>query len=366
MKQNSNKITIHYIHLRDFNFNTLAERGFSYEREDIDNTEIGADIFFETTDKPYHYTANVNCALRPRLKNGKHPFAIYADYLVGVSLEDEEMEESEIRKRLHSAVRDEVFSSLRAKSWEMTYTSSFPPLIPKIEKECQEEVVREYDKPDEEERDNEEEFDFNTFDVFDDIDNDEEDEDEDNTENEEIQDNFIEAITDIDSGNAKLFRQTTAYKYYYHFFEPVAYNHPDIPALNEAFWESFFQLLFGTDSKASIIIEENNTVELEFCDLILGRRRVSSLNDEEVNLALLNVAIRASREYANSLLCVITERDHAYYHSISTPPIWHEYRNLFTTPDGFISDWREEEAHKLYQKIKRCNDETFLCRMAYM
>ena len=81
-------------------------------------------------------------------------------------------------------------------------------------------------------------------------------------------------------------------------------------------------------------------------------------------MVLMNVSIRATQEYSDSLLSVIWEGPDQRDIDISNPPLWHEYRNLYTLHNGIITRWREREAHKLYQAIRRCNDETFIYRLA--
>lgn len=400
MEEKNGKITILYTHLRNLTFNSLTNRDFKYERQDIEDTELDVDITFQPAEKPYHYNANATCTLRPHLKGDKYPFVIFAEYDIGVSLVDTECEEEAILNRLRSAVGDEAYRNLRVRAWEVTHTSSYPAFIPKAYKECEEEVIRLSDDVDDEmiegkydgevkdEVENEElearaedddcnksddidepltsdfdklldDFIFNSLNELSDSDDDkDEDEDED-------KDPFKSAIMNIAENDTAPFRQTLAYRYYYRFFVPIEYAHPTFSEYSTTFWDSLFQLLFGTDSNANIVINEEGIAELEFEDAIMGRRRVSSLDQEEVSVVLMNVSIRATQEYSDSLLSVIWEGPDQRDIDISNPPLWHEYRNLYTLHNGIITRWREREAHKLYQAIRRCDDETFIYRLAY-
>lgn len=396
MEEKNGKITILYTHLRNLTFNSLTNRDFKYERQDIEDTELDVDITFQPAEKPYHYNANATCTLRPHLKGDKYPFVIFAEYDIGVSLVDTECEEEAILNRLRSAVGDEAYRNLRVRAWEVTHTSSYPAFIPEAYKECQEEVIRLSDDVDDEmiegkydgevkdEVENEElearaedddcnksddldepltsDFDelldnfiFNSLNELSNSDDDKDDDDK---------DPFKSAIMNIAENDTAPFRQTLAYRYYYRFFVPIEYHHPDFERYSDDFWVTLFQLLFGTASKATIVMGEDGRAELEFEDLILGRRRVSSLDQEEVSVVLMNVSIRATQEYSDSLLSVIWEGPDQRDIDISNPPLWHEYRNLYTLHNGIITRWREREAHKLYQAIRRCNDETFIYRLA--
>ena len=395
MEEKNGKITILYTHLRNLTFNSLTNRDFKYERQDIEDTELDVDITFQPAEKPYHYNANATCTLRPHLKGDNYPFVIFAEYDIGVSLVDTECEEEAILNRLRSAVGDEAYRNLRVRAWEVTHTSSYPAFIPKTYKECEEEVIRLSDDVDDEmiedkydgeikdEVENEElearredddcnksddidepltsdfdklldDFIFNSLNELSDSDDDKDDD----------KDPFKSAIMNIAENDAAPFRQTLAYRYYYRFFVPIEYHHPDFERYSDDFWVTLFQLLFGTASKATIVMGEDGRAELEFEDLILGRRRVSSLDQEEVSVVLMNVSIRATQEYSDSLLSVIWEGPDQRDIDISNPPLWHEYRNLYTLHNGIITRWREREAHKLYQAIRRCNDETFIYRLA--
>lgn len=395
MEEKNGKITILYTHLRNLTFNSLTNRDFKYERQDIEDTELDVDITFQPAEKPYHYNANATCTLRPHLKGDKYPFVIFAEYDIGVSLVDTECEEEAILNRLRSAVGDEAYRNLRVRAWEVTHTSSYPAFIPEAYKECQEEVIRLSDDVDDEmieskydgeikdEVENEElearaedddcnksddsdeplTSDFDElldnfiFNSLNELSNSDDDKDDD-------KDPFKSAIMNIAENDTAPFRQTLAYRYYYRFFVPIEYHHPDFERYSDDFWVTLFQLLFGTASKASIVMGEDGRAELEFEDLILGRRRVSSLDQEEVSVVLMNVSIRATQEYSDSLLSVIWEGPDQRNIDISNPPLWHEYRNLYTLHNGIITRWREREAHKLYQAIRRCNDETFIYRLA--
>lgn len=395
MEEKNGKITILYTHLRNLTFNSLTNRDFKYERQDIEDTELDVDITFQPTEKPYHYNANATCTLRPHLKGDNYPFVIFAEYDIGVSLVDTECEEEAILNRLRSAVGDEAYRNLRVRAWEVTHTSSYPAFIPEAYKECQEEVIRLSDDVDDEmiegkydgevkdEVENEElearaeDDDCNKSDDIDEpltsdfdelldnfifnslneLSNSDDDKDDD-------KDPFKSAIMNIAENDTAPFRQTLAYRYYYRFFVPIEYHHPDFERYSDDFWVTLFQLLFGTASKATIVMGEDGKAELEFEDLILGRRRVSSLDQEEVSVVLMNVSIRATQEYSDSLLSVIWESPDQRDIDISNPPLWHEYRNLYTLHNGIITRWREREAHKLYQAIRRCNDETFIYRLA--
>lgn len=395
MEEKNGKITILYTHLRNLTFNSLTNRGFKYERQDIEDTELDVDITFQPAEKPYHYNANATCTLRPHLKGDNYPFVIFAEYDIGVSLVDTECEEEAILNRLRSAVGDEAYRNLRVRTWEVTHTSSYPAFIPEAYKECEEEVIRLSDDVDDEmiegkydgevkdEVENEElearaedddcnksddsdeplTSDFDElldnfiFNSLNELSNSDDDKDDD-------KDPFKSAIMNIAENDTAPFRQTLAYRYYYRFFVPIEYHHPDFERYSDDFWVTLFQLLFGTASKASIVMGEDGRAELEFEDLILGRRRVSSLDLEEVSVVLMNVSIRATQEYSDSLLSVIWEGPDQRNIDISNPPLWHEYRNLYTLHNGIITRWREREAHKLYQAIRRCNDETFIYRLA--
>lgn len=397
MEEKNGKITILYTHLRNLTFNSLTNRDFKYERQDIEDTELDVDITFQPAKKPYHYNANATCTLRPHLKGDNYPFVIFAEYDIGVSLVDTECEEEAILNRLRSAVGDEAYRNLRVRAWEVTHTSSYPAFIPKTYKECQEEVIRLSDDVDDEmiedkydgevkdEVENEElearredddcnksddidepltsdfdklldDFIFNSLNEL--SDNDDEDDEDDNAP-------FKSAIMNITENDTAPFRQTLAYRYYYRFFVPIEYHHPDFERYSDDFWVTLFQLLFGTASKATIVMGDDDRAELEFEDLILGRRRVSSLDKEELVVALANVSMRAIQEYDDSVLSLFCKMENIDVDNISNPPLWHEYRNIFTYPDGIITEWREREAYKFFQAIRRCDDETFTYRLAY-
>lgn len=394
MEEKNGKITILYTHLRNLTFNSLTNRDFKYERQDIEDTELDVDITFQPAEKPYHYNANATCTLRPHLKGDNYPFVIFAEYDIGVSLVDTECEEEAILNRLRSAVGDEAYRNLRVRAWEVTHTSSYPAFIPEAYKECEEEVIRLSDDVDDEmiegkddgevkdEVENEEfearreDDDCNKSDDIDEpltsdfdklLDNfifnslnelsDSEDNDEDN-------DPFKSAIMNIAENDTAPFRQTLAYRYYYRFFVPIEYAHPSFSEYSATFWDSLFQLLFGTDSNANIVTNEEGIAELEFEDAIMGRRRVSSLDKEELVVALANVSMRAIQEYDDSVLSLFCKMENIDVDNISNPPLWHEYRNLYTLHNGIITRWREREAHKLYQAIRRCDNETFTYRLA--
>lgn len=398
MEEKNGKITILYTHLRNLTFNSLTNRDFKYERQDIEDTELDVDITFQPAEKPYHYNANATCTLRPHLKGDNYPFVIFAEYDIGVSLVDTECEEEAILNRLRSAVGDEAYRNLRVRAWEVTHTSSYPAFIPKTYKECQEEVIRlsddvddemiegKYDDEVKDEVENEElearreDDDCNKSDDIDepltsDFDkllddfifnslNELSDSDDDN-DNDNNEDPFKSAIMNIAENDTAPFRQTLAYRYYYRFFVPIEYAHPSFSEYSSTFWDSLFQLLFGTASKATIVMGEDGRAELEFEDLILGRRRVSSLDKEELVVALANVSMRAIQEYDDSVLSLFCKMENIDVDNISNPPLWHEYRNIFTYPDGIITEWREREAYKFFQAIRRCDDETFTYRLVY-
>lgn len=356
MEEKNSKITILYTHLRNLTFNSLTNRDFKYERQDIEDTELDVDITFQPAEKPYHYNANATCTLRPHLKGDNYPFVIFAEYDIGVSLVDTECEEEAILNRLRSAVGDEAYRNLRVRAWEVTHTSSYPAFIPKTYKECQEEVIRLSDDVDDEmiegkydgevkdEVENEEfeartedddcnksddidepltsdfdklldDFIFNSLkELSDDDDNDDNDNDNDN-------DPFKSAIMNIAENDTAPFRQTLAYRYYYRFFVPIEYAHPTFSEYSATFWDSLFQLLFGTDSNANIVTNEEGIAELEFEDAIMGRRRVSSLDKEELVVALANVSMRAIQEYDDSVLSLFCKMENIDVDNISNPQI---------------------------------------------
>lgn len=155
-----------------------------------------------------------------------------------------------------------------------------------------------------------------------------------------------------------------AYKYYYRFFMPIEYHHPDIKGCDESVWPMLFQLLLGNiDAKCRIIDRGDNCPDLDveyenYKGLVseLSKKELRDLLENLVTDMLLKVGVELiGYKHINGV----------YGETINTSRLvrrkefleLYGYKNEESIPED-----EKEFFELMYSKIKECDIKTLIYR----
>lgn len=155
-----------------------------------------------------------------------------------------------------------------------------------------------------------------------------------------------------------------AYKYYYRFFLPIEYNHPNIAGCDESVWSMLFQLLWGNiDAQCRIVDRGENcpdiAVEYEnYSGLVseLSKNGLKDLLDSLVTDMLTKVGVeligykQINREYGDTINTSRLVRRKEFLELYG-------YNNENSIPED-----EKEFFELMYSKIKECDIKTLIYR----
>ena len=155
-----------------------------------------------------------------------------------------------------------------------------------------------------------------------------------------------------------------AYKYYYRFFLPIEYNHPNIAGCDESVWSMLFQLLWGNiDAQCRIVDRGENcpdiAVEYEnYSGLVseLSKNGLKDLLDSLVTDMLTKVGVeligykQINREYGDTINTSRLVRRKEFLELYG-------YKNEESIPED-----EKEFFELMYSKIKDCDIKTLIYR----
>lgn len=158
------------------------------------------------------------------------------------------------------------------------------------------------------------------------------------------------------------YETSPAFKFYYRFFIPIEYHHPDIKGCDDTVWPMLYQLLFGNyDATCQIIDRGIECPEIEFSydkygGLVsdLSKTDLKNLLEDLVIDMLVHVSVELigyhdiNKDYGNEINPNRLVR-------------WREFLKLYGYDDigGFPGDGIIE---KMYSRIKDCDIKTLIYR----
>lgn len=161
----------------------------------------------------------------------------------------------------------------------------------------------------------------------------------------------------------RAFKDMPSYDYYYRFFIPVEYEHPDFEGCDKETWDVLYQLLFGnfrTDCHLKEYID--GTLELCFCDAEGFDRAVSDLSVYELDVLIFNlwIALRVDvfpvTEPEQLNLDVEIECKEC---DLITKE---EFFSLYKIEKNGLNDNLSGMLERMYNKIVKCDSESFVYR----
>lgn len=155
---------------------------------------------------------------------------------------------------------------------------------------------------------------------------------------------------------------TNPFKFYYRFFLPIKYHHPNITRCDESVWPMFFQLLFGDfDVTCRIIDRGDDCPEIEFA-YENHSRLVSELSESDFK-ELLEELVTDMLTKVGVELIGYKYIDNEYGETINQNRLIRkkEFFKLYGYDDGdsFLSN---EFLENMYSRIKDCDIKTLIYR----
>lgn len=156
-----------------------------------------------------------------------------------------------------------------------------------------------------------------------------------------------------------------AYKYYYRFFLPIEYNHPDIKGCDESVWPMLFQLLWGNMEASCGIVDRGKEcpeIEVFYNDY---RGLVSELSKKDLKNLLDNlVTDMLTKDGVELISYKLINKYYGETINTSRRIFKHEFFYLYGYSDeNDILENEKEFLYSRYSKIKKCDLKTQIYRL---
>lgn len=358
-----------------------------FNAESAANLEISIDVQSRVAEGTSLYLVELHISLTPKITE-RVIFNLKLIYSTLVEIADQELEDETRKHLLTVIVPQSMYNPLRALVWKLTLESGFPPIM-----------MNDYDFATHQANTDIRPFDNHEVSV-------DEDDDNDNSSaflkflnenmgdaNEELaiyegselpQENifplsyewvledirlvddgagvlFLNTVKESTGNNLEVYEDNPLYKYYYRFFSPIEYSHPDYEECEDSYWPMLFQLLFGEGKNVKVIDGENGLPEIEFDYCEDGRRTVSSLTLEELKFITSELAVKAFTDTLVEILGYDKQMDNNYADILRDDQLIlkEEFHALYNTDQPDASDEDIAFVDKLYARIKECDLQTF-------
>lgn len=155
-----------------------------------------------------------------------------------------------------------------------------------------------------------------------------------------------------------------AYKYYYRFFMPIEYHHPDIKGCDESVWPMLFQLLWGNMDAACRIVDRGN--ECPEIEVFYENYRclVSELSKNDLKKLLDNlVTDMLTKDGVELISYKLINKYYGETINTSRRIFKSEFFYLYGYSDeSDIPENEKEFLYSRYTKIKKCDIKTLIYR----
>ena len=156
-----------------------------------------------------------------------------------------------------------------------------------------------------------------------------------------------------------------AYKYYFRFFVPIQYNHPDFEECEESVWAMLFQLLFSSfDTTCKVIDTKEGLPEIEFSREEFHHVKVSELSLKELLKLLDSLLIEMFSDVSMCLTYFKNIRKQQFDKIRPERPIRQsDFYKLFGFDNVELIPQEELKLlEKLYARVKDCDLQTRIYR----
>lgn len=159
------------------------------------------------------------------------------------------------------------------------------------------------------------------------------------------------------------FKELPSYDYYYRFITPIEYEHPDLEECDEELWNVLYQLLFGSFVMDCHLDERiDGSLDLRFCDVNGHDSSVSKLTLYELDVLMLHLWTAMG----NDLLPVMEEgnlnQEREFKFGEDDLISKEDFFSLYKLDEGALDSNLYETVEKMYEKIVKCDAESFSYR----
>ena len=374
------KIRVLQTYVQEVNFNAndipMEMPAESPERFDV-KIEAAFNVnYTKLNDGPLYkvtYVAMVNA-----LKNstGESCFIAKVVYASLVNILDDTLDDDELERILKGGVAERMYSHLRVFVWDLLAKSQYPPyMLP--ERHLQEKATLQKLEGEESKR------------LIDSVsEQDDEDDKEDDGVDWECVENELSAFVEngaplnyawmqklmkfleekfplvrklefLPKHDDSVYKGTAMYKYYYRFFKPIDYCHPNIEGLDEEFWSMLFQLVFAECDKAVLVSKGGGLVDLQCTYGALGTHTISECTMRDLKKIVLELTISSVMKTGLSMTCMEIQPDILKYLRDDRLISETEFKALLGCDLDSALDEIVRTVEDYYARIVNCESQTF-------
>jgi hypothetical protein len=162
-----------------------------------------------------------------------------------------------------------------------------------------------------------------------------------------------EAFRDI----VEAFKDLPSYDYYYRFFSPIEYTHPDFEECDEETWTVLFQLLFGSLRIDCHLDEQSDgSLDIRFCDTDGSGNTTSELTLLELEILIVDLWT----EMGKGVLQIMEPEN------LNQEVKYELEEGALVSKKDFLSLYNVDEnsnlsamLEKMYERIVKCDGESF-------
>lgn len=308
--------------------------------------EVSIDVMTREGSDASLHLVDLHVRLIPRIC-GKIVFDLKVIYSTLVEISDKNIDEESRDLLLKVVIPQDMYNPLRSLIWQMTSISGFPPvMLPDYD------FSKPRNKPSK-------------------ISNDEEVEAPEENNHplgykwimEEMcltkeGADFIETLKEETHCDLSRYEDLPAYKYFYRFLEPIAYNHPDIEDCEDSFWDILFHLLFGEGEEVAVTEGETGLPEIEFTQWE-EKRTVSSLSLIELKMLASDLAVHSFTHTTVEMFRMKIDKEYAETLRNDRPVMKEELMRLYNCDQPDTDPSKLEFAEWVFSRIKECDLQTF-------
>lgn len=148
-----------------------------------------------------------------------------------------------------------------------------------------------------------------------------------------------------------------AYKYYYKFFEPIDYKHPDHSNCDDDFWDILLQLIFAEADESKIIQNTKGTPDIMFSFGDFQQRVLSELSNDELKELTSALSTQSFAETGTDLLKFNFNDSYSVCLN-NHSPLKEELLYLYNCSELETEQFKMDFVNKIYDRIKNYNLQT--------
>ncbi len=168
---------------------------------------------------------------------------------------------------------------------------------------------------------------------------------------------FLQSYRSFLKDELKNYHALPVYKYYYRFFEPIEYKHPNHSNCDDYFWDLLLQLIFAEADDPKIVENENEDPDIMFSFNDFHQRVLSELSDDELKKLTSDLSTQSFTDTGTDLLKF--NFDDSYSASLNNhSPLKEELLYLYKCSVDENEQFRIDFVNNIYDRIKNYNLQT--------